>query len=74
MSGEERTERVAAAIVASLEEQCDFGHVGLISAHVKWGRVAEAAVAALQLREERSTTDYAPHNPVRRLVGPWEEA
>jgi hypothetical protein len=37
---------IAQAIVASMEEQCDFRHVGLIGAHVDWRKVARAAVDA----------------------------
>lgn len=52
-------EAVAAAIVASMEEQCDFEHVGLIGAHVSWQKVADAAIQALGLTEEREVvTDH----------------
>jgi hypothetical protein len=42
----EQVDRVAAAIVASMEEQCDFQHVGLIGMHLDWKRVARAALDA----------------------------
>lgn len=75
------TQQVADAIVASMEEQCGSGHVGLIGAHVSWQKVAEAVIAALNLpvlwgvaiRSDDGTYDanaqafYSKADAVRRL-------
>lgn len=48
MSGEREVlrDRIAEAIRASMEEQCDFEHVGLIGHHVNWNRLADAVLDA----------------------------
>lgn len=43
---------VRKAIVASMESQCSFKHVGLIGAHLSWDKVAQAAIDALGLTRE----------------------
>lgn len=67
-------DKVAKAIVASMEEQCDFKHVGLIGAHLDWRKVAKAAVDALQLREDQYRSAMCPDDldyDRVRLLGPW---
>jgi hypothetical protein len=57
---------VAEAIVASMHEQCDFGHVGLIGMHLEWKKVAQAAIDALQL-----TPQWAHSCEAKGQHGPW---
>jgi hypothetical protein len=57
--------KVRKAIVQSMEEQCDFGHVGLIGAHVHWDKVAQAAIDSLSLTEDRELL----HGPTFELLG-----